>query len=212
MLSKIANTSEIEEVPVEVFQRLQINYYSVRLRLLSFYTLRSYRQMEDTINAEAETHPDQIIANQNEWEKQPKTERSVIAPERAVKEKFLHEMSKKKGLVNSEATAFKALRAIGYLFFLMATIYSIILIVLHTRTTIINDYLTLTQLSGESLGDLAETAYYARMMHLSHYFPAVNSYAELQGNISVSVNSLQNSQFSIEKLYLNYGSDFEWVS
>lgn len=65
VLSKIANTSEIEEIPVEVFQRLQINYYSVRLRLLSFYTLRSYRQMEDTINNAEETHPDQIIANQN---------------------------------------------------------------------------------------------------------------------------------------------------
>lgn len=121
-------------------------------------------------------------------------------------------MSKKKGLVNSEATAFRVLRAIGYVFFLMATIYSIVLIVLHTRTSTINDYLMLTQLSGESIGDLAETAYYARMMHLSHYFSSVNSYAELQGNISVSVNSLQNSQFSIEKLYLNYGGDFERVS
>lgn len=121
-------------------------------------------------------------------------------------------MSKKKGLVNSEATAFKALRAIGYVFFLMAAVYSIILIVLHTRTSAINDYLTLTQLSGESLGDLAETAYYSRMMHLSRYFPALNNYAELQGNVSVSVNSLQNSQFSIEKLYLNYGTDYLWVS
>lgn len=121
-------------------------------------------------------------------------------------------MSKKKGLVNSEAPAFKILRAIGYVFFLMTTIYSIVLIALHTRTSTINDYLMMTQLSGESIGDLAETAYYARIMHLSHYFPSINNYAELQGNISASVNSLQNSQFSIEKLYLNYGSDFELVS
>lgn len=207
----MAGTSDVEEVPVEVFQRLQIYYYSVKLRLLSFYTLRSYRQMEDTINAGMEPEPDKMVAKENEWEKQPKTERSY-SQEKAVKEKFLHEMSKKKGLVDNHPPAFKALTACGYLFFLLALAYSVLLIVLHTQVAPISDYLALTQLSGETVGDLCETVYYARLMHLSFLYPAVGVFTQLQNNISISVNSLQSGQFSIEKIYLNYGSGFETVN
>jgi hypothetical protein len=71
-----------------------------------------------------------------------------------VKEKFLHEMSKKKGLVDNQPPAYKALRACGYIFFLLVLGYSVVLIVLHTQVGAINDYLSLTQLSGETVGDL----------------------------------------------------------
>jgi hypothetical protein len=106
-------------------------------------------------------------------------------------------MSKKKGLVDNETTAFRVLRSCGYIFFFLFMVYSIILIILHTQTGTISDYLTLTQLSGETIGDLTETAYNARMMHLSHYYPSIGSYPQFQANISISVNSLQNGQFTI---------------
>lgn len=106
-------------------------------------------------------------------------------------------MSKKKKLVDNETTAFRVLKICGYIFFFLAFIYSVILIVLHTRISAINDYLTLTQLSGETVGDLCETSFYARMMQLSYYYPTIGNYSQFQNNISISVNSLQSGQFSI---------------
>lgn len=63
-------------------------------------------------------------------------------------------MSKKKGLVDNQPPAFKALRACGYIFFLLVLGYSVVLLVLHTQVGALNDYLSLTQLSGETVGDL----------------------------------------------------------
>jgi hypothetical protein len=116
-------------------------------------------------------------------------------------------MSKKNTIVGTEPTSFKFLRYCGYVYFVMVAALSVLYIVLHTQTGTINDYLSLSVLSGETIGDICEIDYNARLMHLSHYYPAVlNEYTAYQNNISVSVTSLQNGQFNINKIYLNYGS------
>lgn len=115
-------------------------------------------------------------------------------------------MSKKNALVGNEPTALRLLRICGYLFFLGAAALSVAYIVLHTQTSKLNDYLSISTLSGETIGDLCEINYYARLMQLGQQFPSLLSeYSGYQGNITVAVSSLQNGQFDIEKIYLGYG-------
>jgi len=126
-------------------------------------------------------------------------------------------MSKKHSLVGNEPSSYKLLKLCGYLYFVLVTALSIVYIFLHTQSSSINDYLNLSILSGETIGDICEIDYNARLMHLSHYYPSVlNEYLAYQNNISVSVISLQNGQFNIEKIYLNYGNyqntnTLEWI-
>ena len=86
-------------------------------------------------------------------------------------------MSKKNTLVSNEPPSFKALQILGYIYFLIAIGYSIFLIVSHTRTTVIDDFLQLIRLSGETSGDLCEIAFYSRIMHLSNLYPSFGKFS-----------------------------------
>lgn len=66
------------------------------------------------------------------------------------------------------------------------------------------------------MGDISETAFNGRLMQVTSYNPSVGDFSYYQGNISVSIASLQTGQFQIDTIYLNYGdfSNFqvnEWT-
>jgi hypothetical protein len=86
-------------------------------------------------------------------------------------------MSKKNNLVSNEPTSLKALQILGYIYFLIVLGYSIFLIVGHTRTTTIENFLQLIKLSGETSGDLCEIAFYSRIMHLSYLYPSLGNFS-----------------------------------
>lgn len=80
-------------------------------------------------------------------------------------------MSKKTNLVGNEPIALKILRIWGYCYLVVFLVIAIILLVLHTRSSLMDDYLSMSNLAGVSLGNLCEVNFNARLMHLSNFYP-----------------------------------------
>jgi len=72
----------------------------------------------------------------------------------------------------------------------------IMTVVIQVRRNSIDNYLKLSILNGQTLGDLCEVNYNTRLMHLAGHYSNLQPYFDqFKKNVSVSVSSLQNGQF-----------------
>jgi len=95
--SKCQNSSDVEEVSIEVYQKLLIHYYSVNLRLLCFYTNKNYR---DTGSIK-EMMPDKGLESSFFKDSEINKQNISVNRTKVTREKFLHEVSKKENIVVS---------------------------------------------------------------------------------------------------------------
>jgi hypothetical protein len=196
-------SSESEEIPVEVYQRLHISYYSVDLRLLCFYTLQNYRDVDSIRELVPDSNLDSSVLKENEMNKQT----APTTFDKTTKEKFLHDITKKEGLVFTEPLPLKALRYWGFGYLLVVLALAVGYLLLHRNQGYIQDYLDITRTNGEVLGDTCQAAVLARLEQVALFFPAnVPAYAEVDYNLNTSVTVLQTGQIKVDGIFLRYGS------
>jgi len=93
----------------------------------------------------------------------------------------------------------------GYSYHIVILILAIVFLFMHSNGTTLNDYFSLTKNSGELMGDICELAFNSRLLQASAINQNTVDFAYCQGNLTVSLTSLQNMQFQIDSIYLNYG-------
>ena len=203
ILAKKTRDGDMEEVPVDVRQRLQINYYSVDLKMMVFYNQRAIKA-EDTLNNTIIQDP--IRASFDKTGRLPDRDKQV-------REKYLHEMARKDSLLTKEPGHFRAMQVLGIVGFIVAYGLLILFVGLQSGRKHTDNHLRLSMLGGEVLGDMCEVNYNARMMHMAAQYSTLRSkFDEFRLNVSSSVSSLQNRHFEVSSIYLPYQQDSSTMS